>query len=102
MEFINKQICLSISLIIFTIEFIFFYWVKHHIPKEIHEDPIINQLQQFFNNVTLRHITYYIFVYCLILIMCKFYQAMFIILLIIQSISTIVNIIVYQKLSKKN
>ena len=102
MEFTSKQICVCISLTIFISEFIFFRWVRHNLPKEVHKDPIINQLQQFFENIKTKQITYYVFIYCLILTFCRFYQPVFIILFFIQGISSICDVVLYKKLTKKN
>ena len=94
----QQLMCLSLGL--FIIEILFFLWVKKNIIHLQKPDPILDQLQQFFDQLNLFQVSVYIMCYSAALIAAKYFKPLFFIIFSIQGLSIICDIFIALKIKQ--
>ncbi len=94
----QQLLCASIT--ICCIELYFFVWIKKQIKQLPNQDPIIDQLQQFFDQLTPAQVTLYIGCYAGLLIGAKYFNPLFFIIFFIQGLSLLCDIMLMIKIKK--
>lgn len=97
---ILKQVLLLTSLSLFALEIVFLALIKKKLQCANTQDPVIDQLEQFFSMVRPSHYAIYVAIYVCLLFLAKLWAYLFMFIITIQGVSVLVDIYLLYRIIK--